>query len=82
MMGMTGNTGRHHEGSLARSTPSVQGKMKCWMEVNSSSTGQNGHLFADNIFRCIFVNEKFCILIKILLKFVPQDPVDNNPVLV
>ena len=25
--------------------------------------GQNGRHFADDIFRCIFVNEKFCTLI-------------------
>ena len=43
---------------------------------------QNGRHFADDIFRCIFVNEKFCILIKISLKFVPKDPIDNNPALV
>ena len=36
----------------------------------------------DNIFRCIFVNEKFCILIQISLKFVPKGPIDNNSVLV
>ena len=35
--------------------------------------------FADDIFRCIFVNEKFCILIKISLKFVPKGSIDNNP---
>ena len=29
-----------------------------------------------------FVNEKFWILIKISLKFVPKAPIDNNPVLV
>ena len=28
------------------------------------------------------VNEKFCIFIKISLKFVPKVPVDNNPALV
>ena len=39
-------------------------------------------IFADDIFRCIFVNEKFCILIKILPKFVPKGPIDNNPALV
>ena len=33
---------------------------------------QNGRHFADNIFQCIFVNEKFCISIKISLKFVPN----------
>ena len=26
----------------------------------------------DNIFKCIFVNEKFCISIKISLRFVPE----------
>ena len=34
------------------------------------------------IFRCNFVNEKFCILIKISLKFVPKVRIDNNPALV
>ena len=35
-------------------------------------------LFSD----AFFVNEKFCILIKISLKFVPEGPIDNNPALV
>ena len=48
----------------------------------SSSPGQNGRLFADDIFRRIFVNEKFCISIKISLKIVPKCPIDNNPVLI
>ena len=39
--------------------------------INSSLPGQNGYHFADDDFRCIFVNEKFRILIKISLKFVP-----------
>ena len=34
--------------------------------------------FADDIFKCMFVNEKFCILIKISLKFVPKGPIDNK----
>ena len=37
---------------------------------------------ADDIFRCIFMNEKFCILIEISLKFVPKGPFNNNPALV
>ena len=44
--------------------------------------GQNGRHFADDVFRCIFVNEKFCTLIKISLKFVPKGSIDNNPALV
>ena len=50
--------------------------------LNSSPSGQNGHHFTDNIFRCIFVNEKFCILIKISVKFVLKGRNDNNPALV
>ena len=46
------------------------------------SPGQNGRQFADDIFRCNFVNEKFCILIKISLKFVPEGPIDKSPALV
>ena len=50
--------------------------------INSSPPGPNGRYFADDIFRCIFVNENFCILIKISLKFVPQGPNDSNKALV
>ena len=34
-------------------------------------------IFGSDIFRSIFVNEKFCILIEISLKFVPEGPIDN-----
>ena len=50
--------------------------------VNSSLPGQNGCHFADHIFRCIFMNKKFCILIKISFKFVPKGPIDINVALV
>ena len=50
--------------------------------LTPSSPEQNGRHFADDIFRWIFVNEIFCILIKISLKFVPKDMIDNNPALV
>ena len=39
-------------------------------------------IVADDLFRCIFVNEKFCILIKISLKFVHKGLINNNPALV
>ena len=52
------------------------------ISVNSSSPGQNGRHFTDNIFKCIFVNEKTCILIRISLKFVPQGLIDNKSTLV
>ena len=49
---------------------------------NLSPPGQNGHLFPDYIFGWIFVNEKYCILVKISLKIVTKGPIDNNPALV
>ena len=52
------------------------------LRINLSPSGQNGGYFADNIFICIFVNETFCILIKLSLKFVPKGPIGKNPALV
>ena len=46
------------------------------------SPWQNSRYFADDIFRCILVNEKLCILNKISLKLIPKGPIDNNPALV
>ena len=46
--------------------------------ADSSSPGQNGRQFADNFFKCIFMNEKFCISIWILLKFVSKGPINNK----
>ena len=48
--------------------------------LNSSLPGQNGRHFADDIFRRLFMNEKYenlCIFIRISLKFVPKGPIDN-----
>ena len=50
--------------------------------INSSPPVQNDRHFADDTFRCTFVNEKFYILIKISLNFVPKGPIDNNLALV
>ena len=49
--------------------------------VNSSPSGQNGPLFTEDIFKCIFSNKKVQILIKISLKFVPKGPIDNPALL-
>ena len=37
--------------------------------------------FAD-IFKCIFLNENYCISIKICLKFLPKGPIDSKSLLV
>ena len=39
-------------------------------------------ILADNIYKCIFLNEIDRIPIPILLKFVPRNPIDNKPALV
>ena len=39
--------------------------------LNWSLPGQNYRHLADDIFKCIFMNEEFCSLIKISLKYVP-----------
>ena len=50
--------------------------------INSSLPGQNGGHFSNDIFKCIFVNKKFYILIWIPLKFVPKVPIGNKSTLV
>ena len=47
--------------------------------VRSSFLGENDRHFADDVLRCNYMNEKFCILINITVKFVPKRPIDNNP---
>ena len=37
---------------------------------------------ADDIFKCIFLDENIWISIRISLKFVPKGPIDKNPALV
>ena len=52
------------------------------IDINSYSPGQNGQHFADDILKCIVVNEKFYILIRISLKFVPKAVIDDGQALV
>ena len=49
---------------------------------NSSPLLKMAANFADDIFKCIFWNENYRILIQILLKFVPKGPIDNKSALV
>ena len=49
--------------------------------LNTLRSRQNGRHFADDIFKCIFLNEIIWISIKIL-KFVPRGPINNIPALV
>ena len=55
---------------------------KCSFRINTLRPQQNGHHFADSIFKCIFMKENVCILIDNLLKIVHEGPVDINSSLV
>ena len=50
--------------------------------VNLFRQDQNGSHFADDIFKCILLMKTCYILIRILLKFVPDVPVENTSALV
>ena len=50
--------------------------------LNSLRSRQNGPHFANDIFKCIFLNKNVWIPIKISLKFVPKGPINNIPALV
>ena len=50
--------------------------------VNKLGPRQNGCHLADDIFKCIFLNENVWIFIKISLKFVRKGPINNIPALV
>ena len=50
--------------------------------VNSLRPRQNGRYNADDIFKCIFLNENVWFPTKLSLKFVPTGPINNIPALV
>ena len=70
----------------------AHGKFAAWyMYIIDSTNGllgntlrpsQNGRYFADDIFKCIFLNENACTSLMISLKFVPKVRINNIPVLV
>ena len=54
----------------------------CKVNLNTLRPRNNGRHFADDIFRCILLNEHVWITIKNSLKFVPKGPINNIPALV
>ena len=49
--------------------------------LNTLRPRQNGRHFADDMFKCIFLNKNVWIPIEISLKFVPTGSINNNPAL-
>ena len=58
----------------------ISSTSKRW--VNTLRPRQNGRHFADDVFKCIFLNENVWISLKISLKFVPEGLINNIPSLV
>ena len=58
------------------------GLMKYISTVNTLRPRQDGRYFADDVLKCIFLNEHVWIRLKIPLKFVPRGPINNIPALV
>ena len=52
------------------------------LTVDTLRPRQDGRYFADDVLKCIFLNENVWILLKMSLKFVPKDPINNIPALV
>ena len=50
--------------------------------LNTLRPRRNRRHLADDIFKCIFMNENVLISIKISLKFIPMGPINNIPTLV
>ena len=50
--------------------------------INTLRPRKYGRHFAEDIFKCIFLNENIWISIQISLKFVPKGPINNIPALV
>ena len=50
--------------------------------VDTLRPKQNGRHFADDIFKCFFLNENVSIPIKISLRFVPKGPINNIPAMI
>ena len=67
-----------------QTTPAVSKKVADIRQLTPTppTPGQNGRYFAGHIFKCIFMNEKFHISIRISVKFVPMGLIDNNSALV
>ena len=67
-----------------RSSLASNGSIKTYMSslAPPSHARQNGHFSMDGIFKCIFMNEKFCVLITISLKCVFNGSIDNNPAMI
>ena len=69
-----------HDGPIDRSIYESPGF--CGLRVNTLRPRQDGRHFADDIFKCIFLNKNVWIPIKNSLQFVHKGSINNIPTLV
>ena len=56
---------------------------RMWSQsVNTLRPRRDRRHFADDTFKCVFLNENERISLRISLKFVPKGPINNNPALI
>ena len=60
----------------------MTGALEVVGNFNTLRPREIGRHSADDIFKCIFLNENMWIPIEISLKFVPKGPINNIPALV
>ena len=58
------------------------GEMSDYILLTHLPLDKMAAMLADDIFKCIFLNENDWIPIRISLKFVPRSPIDNKPALI
>ena len=76
--------------SFDRKTSQCRGSDSSWLcdtafvsiDLNTLRPRQSGRHLADDIFKCIFMNENVWIVLKISLEFVPKVQINNIPALV
>ena len=66
---------------LRKITRSMAFSDTCICLINTLRPRRNGQHFADDMFKCIFLNENVWIPIDISLKFVPKGSINNTPTL-
>ena len=49
-----------------------------WKPLDILRAGQDGQHFADNIFKSIFLDDDYDVLIQISLKFILNGPIDKQ----
>ena len=57
-------------------------KISITVTFKSNPPGQNSGHLADDIFKCIFLNDNMWSLIEIVLKFIPYGPISNIPAMI